>query len=51
MGELLQEYYQKQSIKQINDLQEERKQVKFDVRQMTYLLDGGKEMTLVCFCY
>ena len=47
MGGAFEEYYRQRGNKQIDDLRSERQHVSFDIRQMTYLLDGGKEMTMV----
>lgn len=47
MDKSFDEYYKQRKNKQIDDLHSERKAVSFGVRDVTYLLDGGKEMTMV----
>ena len=44
--ETIQDFYKNKESKQVCDLKMERKRASFNVRQMTYLLDGSKEMTL-----
>lgn len=47
MDKVFDEYYRQRRNKQIDDLHSERTAVSFGVREVTYLLDGGKEMTQV----
>lgn len=51
MDKSFDEYYKQRKNKQIDDLHSERKAVSFGVRDVTYLLDGGKEMTMVILLF